>query len=235
MNNISLGAELFFLHLCLKADDFGRYLADPKLLRSNLFPLRDTRAAEIARWLTECESVGLIRCYSVSNRAYLEIPKFNQRLREMRSKFPNRHGRYEKNPNLPSQNTLSQNGQMTDKCPPNDRPNNEYRSPNKKPKPKRLIDAKKPPNEKPPHLNGNRSSINRSKEDVLMGRLRHALGEDEMARAGGHWRVDHVRAHPDLLDRALAEVERMIREGEQFSENAAACLEDLVKRWKVGA
>lgn len=98
--------------------------------------------------------------------------------------------------------------------------------------PKRLIDAK---NEKQSHLNGNRSSLNRSKEDVLMGRLRNALGEDEMARAGGHWRVDHVRAHPDLLDRALSEVERMIREGEQFSENAAACLEDLVKRWKVGA
>jgi len=77
-----------------------------------------------------------------------------------------------------------------------------------------------------------RSSINRDKETELMGRLTTALGIDEMETTGGHWRVNHVRKHPALLERAIAEVERMTKEGETFTVNAAACLEDLVKRWK---
>jgi hypothetical protein len=89
-------------------------------------------------------------------------------------------------------------------------------------------------------LIANRSSINRNKENQLMDELRSLLGDEEMESAGGHWRVDHVRKHPDLLERCIAEVKRMKKEGEVFgkkegevfSNNAAACLEDLVKRWK---
>jgi len=77
----------------------------------------------------------------------------------------------------------------------------------------------------------NRSPINRFKERELMSRLRNALGEDEMQRCGGMWRAHHVRKHPDLLDRALSEVERMIKVGEAFSESPAACLTDILSRW----
>lgn len=76
-----------------------------------------------------------------------------------------------------------------------------------------------------------RSSINRSQESELMDRLTAVLGQDEMARAGGHWRVNHVRKHPDRVDRGLAEIERMMKEHIPFTENKAACLEDLMKRW----
>ena len=63
-----------------------------------------------------------------------------------------------------------------------------------------------------------------------MGKLREVLGADEMMRAGGHWRADHVREHYELTERALAEVVALIKEG-KIRTNPAAALEDLIKRW----
>lgn len=83
-------AERFFLRLCLRADDFGRFHANPLLLRSSLFPLHeDVRSTtDIPRWLAACEKAGLLRCYSANGTRYLEIPKFGQRMRAAVSKFP---------------------------------------------------------------------------------------------------------------------------------------------------
>jgi hypothetical protein len=67
-------------------------------------------------------------------------------------------------------------------------------------------------------------------ERSLMGRLRQLLGEGEMNRAGGHWRVDWVRPHGHLVGRALNELESQIKEGND-KDNRAAWLEDLLKRW----
>ncbi len=78
-----------------------------------------------------------------------------------------------------------------------------------------------------------RSSLNRSQESALMERLAEFLGKDEMARAGGHWRVNHVRKHPGLLERALADLEHRVKTGEQAKTTRGAWLEDLVKRWNV--
>lgn len=231
INGLSAHAERFFLRLCLKADDFGRYIGDPTLLRSNLFPLVNTRTAEIVRWLQECERADLIRCYTIKQKDYIEIPKFKQRLREMRSKFPNRYGRYDKRSVKPGYSTPSDDGRVSYTGPPETETESE-RKPN--PKPMRLNDADTSLTIEPPSANGTvtRSSLIRSREKELMGELRRVLGEDEMARCGGHWRSDHVRRHPDLVSRALCEVDRMKKEGIPFTENAAACVEDLIKRWK---
>lgn len=67
-------------------------------------------------------------------------------------------------------------------------------------------------------------------EKNLIGRLRKLLGEDEMQRAGGHWRVDWVRLHPRLVESALNDLECQIRE-KNDKENRAAWVEDLLKRW----
>ena len=105
---VDADAERFFLRLCLRADDYGRYHANPVLLRSNLFPLReDVRSTDIPRWLAACEKAGLLRCYSADGKAFLEIPKFEQRMRAAVSKFP-----------PPSAN----DGQMTVKRPSDDGP-----------------------------------------------------------------------------------------------------------------
>ncbi len=89
VNQLDAHAERFFFRLLLRADDYARYHANPLLLKSNLFPLRDdVRSADITRWLAACEKAGLVRCYSASDKPYLEIPKFGQRARADQSKFP---------------------------------------------------------------------------------------------------------------------------------------------------
>ena len=89
INSLSPDAERFFLRLCLAADDYGRFDARPALLKSQLFPLRENlRSTDIAAWLAECEKTGLVRCYEVAGKRYLLIPKFNQRLRIKKAKFP---------------------------------------------------------------------------------------------------------------------------------------------------
>lgn len=89
INSLSIHGERFFLRLCLKADDFGRYHANEQLLKSNLFPLKeDVRNTDIARWLAECEAAGLVRTFLHASKRYLEIPKFDQRTRALTSKFP---------------------------------------------------------------------------------------------------------------------------------------------------
>lgn len=95
--------------------------------------------------------------------------------------------------------------------------------------PERLNDAKSNGAQRP-CLPGNRSSLTRLKEKALMGSLRQFLGEEEMATCGGHWRKDHVRKHPWLLERALNELESKSKEGTVY-DNRAAALEDLIKRW----
>lgn len=92
VNALDPGAELFFLRLCLRADDYGCYSANPVMLKSMLFPLRDaTRSTDIPRWLAACEKAGLVRCYSDSAtcKSCLVIPKFGQRVKNgTKRKFP---------------------------------------------------------------------------------------------------------------------------------------------------
>ena len=90
---LSADAERFLIRLCLRADDFGRYHANPSLLRSNLFPLKDdVRSADITFWVAACAKAGLIVCYEVDSKPFLEILKFGQRTRALVSKFPPKLG-----------------------------------------------------------------------------------------------------------------------------------------------
>lgn len=116
INALSAPEEVFFLRVCLRADDFGRYNANPVLLKSNLFPLKeDLRNTDIPRWLAACEKAGLVRCYEVSGKKYLQINKFNQRTRAEKSKFPE--------PPAVCQSDVSQ---VTDICQPSDGPPRTY-------------------------------------------------------------------------------------------------------------
>jgi hypothetical protein len=86
---LSVYAERFFTRLIMKVDDYGRYSANVKLLKSTLFPLKtDIREADISLWLTECEKCGLIALYSVAQKDYLQINNFKQKLRQKLEKYP---------------------------------------------------------------------------------------------------------------------------------------------------
>lgn len=86
---LSFQAEVFFVRLIMKVDDFGCYRYNEKLLKSKLFPLRDNvRDTDILRWVDECHKAGLIAVYEESGKRYLFIRDFKQRKRQMESKHP---------------------------------------------------------------------------------------------------------------------------------------------------
>ena len=89
VNKLAPQAELFYRRLMSVVDDFGRYYAHPALLRAACYPLRvdEVSEADIASWLTEVESAGLIALYAVDGKRYLEIIDFRQQVRAKESKF----------------------------------------------------------------------------------------------------------------------------------------------------
>src|SRR5688572_4467115 len=91
VDSISFQAEVFFTRLIMKADDFGCFYADTRLLKANLFPLKldKIREADLARWVAECDKAGLIVLYeSPDKKRYLQITDFRQRLDKAKAKFP---------------------------------------------------------------------------------------------------------------------------------------------------
>lgn len=59
--------ETLFVRLIQKADDYGCYLATPKLLRMNLYPWReDVRTADVVKRMQKCILARLISVYEVT-------------------------------------------------------------------------------------------------------------------------------------------------------------------------
>lgn len=89
VNSLSANAEVLFVRLIMKADDYGRFHGNVKLMRSLLFPLRDgIRDADMSRWMAECQKVGLLRVYQAADKPFIEIRNFGQRMRQSVKKFP---------------------------------------------------------------------------------------------------------------------------------------------------
>lgn len=88
INSISDKSEVFFTRLIMKADDFGSFYGNLKLLRAALYPLKVISDPELQKCIDECNKVGLIILYVSDNKTYIQIKNFGQRLRIMKSKFP---------------------------------------------------------------------------------------------------------------------------------------------------
>lgn len=88
IDKLSLGAEVFFTRLIMKADDFGNYTGNFKLILAALFPFRSHSEDQIDSWIDELEAIRVVRRYTVDGKNYLHIPNFGQRLRTMSGKYP---------------------------------------------------------------------------------------------------------------------------------------------------
>jgi hypothetical protein len=90
VDQLSWPGEIFYRRLMSVADDFGRYEGRPSILRAALYPLKLDKVSEpdVVKWLGECSKAGLVRKYTVDDKEYIEISKFRQRLRAMKSKYP---------------------------------------------------------------------------------------------------------------------------------------------------
>lgn len=88
INELDHKAEVFFTRLIMKADDYGCFYGNYKLLKSALYPLRDILDNELKDCILQCEKIQLIYLYVVDNKDYIRINNFGQRLRIMKSKYP---------------------------------------------------------------------------------------------------------------------------------------------------
>ncbi len=81
--------EVFYRRLQSIVDDFGRYEANPQLLRARCYPLQTdaVRVTDISRWMAACQMAGLILNYAVQGKQYLEVLNFGQQQRST-SKYP---------------------------------------------------------------------------------------------------------------------------------------------------
>lgn len=108
IDDLSVYAERFFTRLIMKADDYGRYSGNLKLLKSTLFPLKtDIRETDISLWITECMTCGLIALYNVANKEYVQINNFKQVLRQKNEKYP---------PPDSNSTCVADDKQMTSRC-----------------------------------------------------------------------------------------------------------------------
>lgn len=88
-DDLSAEAERLFTRLIMKADDYGRFHADPRLVKAACFPLSESlRANTVSTWLTELSGRKLVFSYTAGTLDLLAIVNFRQRLKMSRPKFP---------------------------------------------------------------------------------------------------------------------------------------------------
>lgn len=86
---LSAEAEVCFYRLLVVADDLGRMDARTAIVRSRCFPLKEqsNMAQKIESWLSELDCKFLILRYKVAGQPYLQIAKWDQRVRS-NGKYP---------------------------------------------------------------------------------------------------------------------------------------------------
>jgi hypothetical protein len=89
VDKLSFEAEVFYRRLMSVADDYGRFEADPVILRARCFPRRtDTiTVQQIDSWLMETVKAELATVYQLSRKRFVELRDFGQRIRS-KSKYP---------------------------------------------------------------------------------------------------------------------------------------------------
>lgn len=89
---VSADAERFFWRLVVKADDFGLFYGNPRILASMCFPLDPPKEQKIMSWLAELVSLGMVGTYTSDEdgKQYLKLLSWDkhQQQRAKKSKFP---------------------------------------------------------------------------------------------------------------------------------------------------
>lgn len=78
LGECSRDERLLFMGLISMADDEGYGRANPKLLRSSLFPYDDLRVSDLQKWLSRLGGLRLIVLYEVDGQTYYHLPNFTK-------------------------------------------------------------------------------------------------------------------------------------------------------------
>lgn len=90
---LSMGAEILFYHLIVKADDYGVYFGNEQIIKNTCFPLKSTeiKLKQVESWLNELIKAGLIFAYVAEDgKKYIQFVKWakHQQIRAKKSKYP---------------------------------------------------------------------------------------------------------------------------------------------------
>ena len=90
---LSMGAEILFYHLMVKADDFGVYFGNEQIIKNTCFPLKSSeiKLKQVESWLNELIKAGLIFAYVAEDgKKYIQFVKWakHQQIRAKKSKYP---------------------------------------------------------------------------------------------------------------------------------------------------
>lgn len=85
---VSMEAQRLFVHLMLCVDDTARYSGKNFTIRSACFPGQAVEPSKLEKQLLELVDVDLVRIYYVGDERFIFIPRFRQRLRFTKSKYP---------------------------------------------------------------------------------------------------------------------------------------------------
>lgn len=93
INGLSQGAEILFYRLIVKADDFGCYHGNVKIIKNFCYPLKsdEIKDKQLIEWINELIKAGLIFTYaSEDGKQYIKLTKWekHQQKRAKNSKYP---------------------------------------------------------------------------------------------------------------------------------------------------
>lgn len=92
LSEVSADAERFFWRLVVKADDYGLYYGNPKILSSMCFPLKPPAEPKVCAWLAELVHAGMVGTYTAGEdgKQYLQLLLWDKRQKRSakEGKFP---------------------------------------------------------------------------------------------------------------------------------------------------
>jgi hypothetical protein len=91
ISKLGWSEEVFYRRLMSVVDDFGRYYADPGMLRAACYPRQLSKVTDpdIGKWTRNLAEAGLVRVYPAQDgESYIELLDFRQQARAKASKFP---------------------------------------------------------------------------------------------------------------------------------------------------
>ncbi len=83
VNALGWAAEVFYRRLFSIVDDYGCYDGRSAILRAALYPLKLDKVGDpdVDKWKLETAEAGLVRSYMVEGKEFIQVLRFDQRLR----------------------------------------------------------------------------------------------------------------------------------------------------------
>lgn len=225
VNELGAKEEVFYRRLLSVVDDFGRFTADPRILKASLYPLKldQIRQADIPRWVAACETAGLIALYAVKGKEYLEVKEFNQRTRALKSKFPPPDGHMTVIRQSYAHGDGDGDGDVSTLC---------AGGAGAKANAEKAFNLEAFKGQARQEIEGFKAegSQERDLEESLLNRCCELFGDSDMSTYGGNWR-NRARRNPGKLERVLDETADAIACG-RVRETPAAYANDMWGRFK---